>query len=148
MNEGADQMNINDISFRNTASEITMNTIIKKYKNSYQKFTPVYSSAIGDDVYFNMSGFKHLIYKNNRRRPNSIIYSRLVLIPLIKPVIHACEETTETRTGVEDVKGEPLKVEYRALEARVGKSSARVRVVVKKIGKNGKYYFQSVMKIN
>ncbi len=130
------------------SDEITIGMIIKKYKSTYKRFTPVYSPAIGEDVLFNMSGFKHLVFKNNRRRPNKVIYSRLVLIPLIKPVIHACEEVVEVRVGSEDVKGERLSVEYRALEARVGKGSARVRVVIKKIGKNGKYYFQSVIKIN
>ena len=130
------------------SDELTISQIIDKYKSSYRHLKPVYSPALGETIQFNMSGFKHLIFKGKHRRPNKIIYSRMVLIPLIKPVIRNCNKITEIRSGIEDVKGKKLKVKYCALEARVGKSSTRVRVVVKKIGKNGKYYFQSVMKYN
>ena len=129
-------------------NQISISQIIAKYENAYKRFTPTHSPAIGEDIYFNMSGFKHLIFKGKHRRPNKIIYSRMVLIPLIKPVIHSCQKEVEIRHAIEDVKGKPLSVTYYALEARVGKSSTRVRVVVKKIGKNGKFYFQSIMKYN
>ena len=129
-------------------NELAMSQIINKYKATYKKFKPTYSPALDEDIHFNMSGFKHLIFKGKHRRPNKVIYSRMVLVPLIKPVIHRCNKVTEVRKAVEGVKGQKLEVKYCALEARVGKSSARVRVVVKKIGKNGKYYFQSIMKIN
>ena len=39
-----------------------------------------------------------------------------------------------------------VEVIYHALEARVGRKSVRIRVVVRKIGKLGKYYFFSIMK--
>ena len=129
-------------------NELPISQIIDKYKTSYKRFKPTYSPALDEDIQFNMSGFKHLVFKGKHRRPNKVIYSRMVLIPLIKPVIHECNKITETREVIENVKGKKLKVKYCALEAKVGKSSTRVRVVVKKIGKNGKYYFQSVMKYN
>ena len=133
---------------KETNNKLEFSEIINKYKSNYKRFTPAYSPALGENIFFNMSGFKHLVFKGKHRRPNKVIYSRMVLIPLIKPVINNCDKIVETRNRTENIKGTRLNVEYRALEARVGKSSARVRVVVKKIGKNGKYYFQSVMKYN
>ncbi len=122
--------------------------VVNKYKIVYKNFQPMYSPAIDEKIYFNMAGFKHLIFKNQHRRKNTVIYARMVLIPLVKPVVKKCQTETETRTRIEIIDGKEMEVTYKALEARVGKSSTRVRVVVKKIGKNGKYYFQSIMKYN
>ena len=121
---------------------------INKYKSVYQGFKPTYSPALNDKVYFNMASFKHLIFKNKHRRKNKVIYSRIVLIPLIRPVIRKCQDSTETRTRIETINNKSTQVIYRALEARVGKSGTRVKVVVKKSGKKGNYYFQSIMKYN
>ncbi|MBR0372850.1 hypothetical protein IJH72_02850 [Candidatus Saccharibacteria bacterium] len=113
-------------------NEIPINQIIKKYEKTYKRLTPIKSPAINEDIYFNMPGFKHLIFKNKHRRPNKVIYSRMVLIPLIKPVICNCQKPVEKRILTEKIEGKTIKVTYYALEARVGKSSTRVRVVVKK----------------
>lgn len=89
-----------------------------------------------------------MIFKGKHRRDNKTIYSRLVLIPLIRPVIENCDEETEIRVRREVIDGKKVKVTYYALEARVGKSEVRVRVVTRKVGEKGKNYFQSVMKFN
>ena len=123
-----------------------MGEIIETYKARYKKLSPTYSKAIGDKVYFNMFGFKHLIFKGKRRRDNKTIMNRLVLIPLIIPVIRNCDEEIEIRTRRETIDGKRVRVTYYALEALVGKSSARVKVVTRKVGEKGKHYFQSVMK--
>jgi hypothetical protein len=128
--------------------ELKTAEIIAKYRTMYHKITPLKSPAIDDKVYFNIRGFKHLIFKGSHRRDNATIYNRLVLIPLIAPVIKNCDEEVEIRIRRETVGGKPVKVTYYALEARVGSSEARVRVVTRKVGKNGKHYFQSIMKYN
>lgn len=125
---------------------LPMGEIIETYKARYKKLSPTYSKAIGDKVYFNMFGFKHLIFKGKRRRDNKTIMNRLVLIPLIIPVIRNCDEEIEIRTRRETIDGKRVRVTYYALEALVGKSSARVKVVTRKVGEKGKHYFQSVMK--
>ncbi len=125
---------------------LPMKEIIEKYRVEYKKLSPTYSRAIDEKVHFNMFGFKHLIFKGKRRRDNKTIMNRLVLIPLILPVIHNCEEEVEIRTRREVIDGKRVRVTYYALEAHVGKSSARVRVVTRKVGEKGKHYFQSVMK--
>ncbi len=120
--------------------------IIAKYKTEYHKINPVYSKAIKEKVYFNISGFKHLIYKGKHRRESKSILNRIVLIPLIAPVIHNCHEEKEIRIRKENIDGRKVRVTYYALEAHVGKDSVKVKVVTRKVGDKGKHYFQSIMK--
>ncbi len=107
---------------------------------------PIESKAIGAKVHFNMPGFKHLVFKGQHRRETAAIFNRLVLVPLIAPVIHNCDEVLETRIRKEVIDGKKIEVTYHALEARVGKDSVRVRVVTRKVGDKGQHYFQSIMK--
>jgi hypothetical protein len=120
--------------------------LIAKYRAEYVKLRPIHSPAIGEKVYFNMSGFKHLIFKGGHRRQTAAIFNRLVLVPLIAPVIHNCAEEVEIRIRNEIVDGKRARVTYYALEAHVGKDSVRVRVITRKVGDKGKHYFQSIMK--
>jgi hypothetical protein len=119
---------------------------IEKYKAMYSALRPIQSVAICEKVYFNISGFKHLVFKGKHRRETKAILNRLVLIPLIAPVIKNCKEEIEIRIRRETIDGKKIKVTYYALEAHVGKDRARVRVVTRKVGKKGKHYFQSIMK--
>ena len=128
------------------SERITTGELIAKYKAIYQSLKPIHSKAIGDTVYFNMPGFKHLIFKGKHRRETAAIYNRLVLVPLIAPVIHNSDEVTETRIRKEMIDGKKVEVTYHALEAHVGKDSVRVRVVTRKVGDKGQHYFQSIMK--
>lgn len=118
---------------------------IKKYKAVFKKLTPV-NSVIGEKVYFNMWGFKHLVFKGRHRRSTKVIVNRLLLIPLIIPTIKNASEVLETRIRKETIDGKRAEVTYYAIEAHVGRKSVRVRVVVRKVGKLGKCYFFSIMK--
>jgi hypothetical protein len=120
--------------------------LITKYRAEYRKLQPVFSPAIKEKVYFNMPGFKHLIFKGKHRRETAAIFNRLVLVPLIAPVIHNCSEEVEIRIRKETIDGGKVSVTYYALEAHVGKDSVRVRVITRKVGTDGKHYFQSIMK--
>ena len=90
------------------SERITTGELIAKYKATYQSLKPVHSKAIGDTVYFNMPGFKHLIFKGKHRRETAAIFNRLVLVPLIAPVIHNCDEILETRIRKEMVDGKKV----------------------------------------
>lgn len=117
-----------------------------KYRDSYRRIKPVRSPAIKETVYFNMYGFKHLVFKGKHRRETKAIFNRLVLVPLIAPVIHNCKEAQEIRIRKEVIDGKKVTVTYHALEAHVGKDSVKVRVITRKVGKKGRHYFHSVMK--
>jgi hypothetical protein len=125
---------------------ITTGEYIGKYKAMYELLKPIQSKAIGEKVYFNMPGFKHLIFKNNRRRDTNAILNRLVLIPLIAPVINNCVEEKEIRIRKELIDGKKVSVTYYVLESHVGKDGVRVRVVTRKVGTKGKHYFMIIMK--
>lgn len=127
-------------------SRLSTKDLITKYKKEYKKISSVFSPAINERVYFNMPGFKHLVFKGGHRRQAAAIFNRLVLVPLIAPVIHSCVEEVEIRIRREKIDGKKVQVTYYALESCVGKGSARVRVITRKVGEKGKHYFQSVMK--
>lgn len=128
------------------SENISTSEFIERYKEEFKKLSSVRCVAIGEKVCFNMYGFKHLIFKGRHRRPTKVIFNRLVLIPLIVPTIKNSDEILETRIRKEIIDGKKVSVTYHALETKVGKDSVSVRVVVRKIGKNGKFYFFSVMK--
>jgi hypothetical protein len=120
--------------------------MIKHYRALYAGISSVFSAAIDEEIHFNISGFKHLIYKGKHRRKADAIRGRLILIPLIVPVIRNCSEEKEIRIRREVIDGKRVRVTYYALEAHVGKEEVRVRVVTRKIGDRGKHFFYSVMK--
>jgi len=125
---------------------ISTTELIVKYRAEYNKLTPIYSKAIKSKVFFNSPGFKHLIFKGKHRRDTKNIFNRLILVPLIAPVIKNCTEEKEIRIRKELINNKKVCVTYYALEAYVGKDSVRVRVVTRKVGNKGKHYFQSIMK--
>ncbi|HSX42416.1 MAG TPA: hypothetical protein VLE93_03665 [Candidatus Saccharimonadales bacterium] len=119
---------------------------IRRYKTEFNQLKPVKCATIGEKVHFNMVGFKHLIYKGQHRRPTKVIFNRLVLIPLIIPTLKNAAEILETRIRKEVVDGKKVEVMYHALEAKVGRKSVHIRVVVRKIGQKGQFHFFSIMK--
>lgn len=128
------------------SKRISTKEFVAKYRSSYRRIKPIRSPAIKETVYFNMYGFKHLIFKGKHRRESKALFNRLVLIPLIAPVIHNCDEAQEIRIRKEIINGKKVRVTYHALDAHVGRDSVRVRVITRKVGKKGKHYFHSVMK--
>lgn len=128
------------------AERIPTRELVAKYKATYMLLKPLKSPAIGEMVHFNMPGFKHLIFKGGHRRETKAIFNRLVLVPLIAPVIHNCDEIVETRIRREFIDGKKIQVTYHSLEAYVGKDSVRVKVVTRRVGEKGKNYFCSIMK--
>ena len=119
---------------------------IQRYKDKYRKIGDVYCVALGLKVKFTLVGFKHLIFKGSRRRVNSVIKNRLRLIPLAPYVLKKADEVVETRIRKENIYGGRRSVRYDAIEAVVGKSNVRVRVVVRTIGEDGQPHFYSIMK--
>jgi hypothetical protein len=129
-------------------TEIIINDFIDKYRELYKKNRPLLSPALKQEIHFNSEGFNHLLFKGGKKRTDKAIINRLPLVPLAIPVIKNCKKTLEIRSRKETIKGKDVSVKYYSLEANVGKSSTRVRVVIRKIGKNGNYNFFSIMKYN
>lgn len=125
---------------------LPIKNLIARYRTEYERLRPVHSKAIGERVFFNMPGFKHLVFKGKHRRETRNIFNRIILVPLIVPVIRNCEEEVEIRVRRELIDGKKVKVTYYALEAYVGKDGVRVRVITRKVGVKGRHYFQSIMK--
>ena len=124
----------------------TTHAYITRYRTLYARIGAVQCEPLGFRVAFTMVGFKHLVYKGNRRRPKHIFKSRLKLIPLAVPVLKNAIEVVETRIKKEEHYGQRCDVRYDALEAVVSKSNIRVRVIVRTIGKQGTPHFFSIMR--
>ncbi len=130
----------------NKPKQIPINKLIQDYKEKYSQINPIMSPALKQKVYFNMAGFKHLIFKGPRRRSNRDIINRLTLIPLIPPVIKNANHITETRVSYKLVRGKSMRITFYSIEAGVGKSNVIVKIVVRKIGEKGNLFFYSIMK--
>ncbi len=107
-------------------------------RKDYNTWKPIYCAAIGEQVFFNAKGFKHLRFRTDGtpRNPKESIY-KLSLLPLVRSVIYKAVEIDEYRKG---------KIEYWGIVARVGKGSHKVKVILRRVGA-GNIHFWSVMKL-
>lgn len=121
----------------------------KKYKEMYFKLDSVYCSVLKAHVKFNSDGFYHMLFKTSReKRTVAGQYNRLILIPLLKPVLHNAKRIHETR--IDEVKIRSVKKTrtcYALIEYVGDELDAKVKVVVRQIGTGG-YFFHSAMKMN
>lgn len=125
----------------------TMASYISKYRLIYKSLNPVYSTALKSTVYFTSEGFNHLLFKHGHRRPNKEIQYRLPLIKLIIPVIKNCTSISKAIIEKERKTSKSTIVYFYELSHIVGrKEPARVKVIVRKRGTQGKFHFLSVMK--
>lgn len=102
------------------------------------------------DIVINARGFHHLLYDGSgKARTMREAYSRLQLIPLIAPVLRLADDSTYEKTfGRKSRKKDSpsVKIERWGMEAIVGKSKIKVRVVVRREN-DGQFFFWSVMKV-
>lgn len=112
----------------------------KKYESIGRVFCPVLNSY----VFFTAEGYRHLIYKSNRKkRPVKEQVYKLKLFALVIPVIKNADGLGKWRFSGEQ--GSTKDIQYYALVHDVGKKPVAVRVVVKRTG-DGQFNFHSVMK--
>lgn len=62
--------------------------IIEKAKSEYKTIGKVFCPYLGQEVWFTMKGFKHLISSNGRQRADNIIKDRLDAIKYIPEIIY------------------------------------------------------------
>lgn len=117
-----------------------LHTTQQKYDSIGRVFCPVLNSY----VHFNAEGYRHLIYKPNRkkRKVEEQIY-KLELFGLVIPVIKSAESIQRWRFTGEQ--GTDNDVQHYALVFKAGKRPIEVRVIIKRTG-DGQFNFHSVMK--
>ncbi|HEC30822.1 MAG TPA: hypothetical protein ENI66_02305 [Candidatus Yonathbacteria bacterium] len=127
--------------------------LLENRKRDYKTWVPIYCLAMREYVFFGMRGFNHLRFKidNSPRSPSETMY-KLGLIPLIRPAIHLATVVEKYERRISPVGGSHKKVlkemEYWAVESIVGKSNARIRVVLRRLIGSKQVHFWSVMKLN
>ena len=129
--------------------------LLDQRRKEYKAFIPVYCSTLREYIFFNSDGFNHLRFNidGTPRKETEQMY-KLGLLPLVRPVIYTATtvEKYERRLapiGRKRKNGQKIlkEIEYWALVAVVGKQNVKMKVVLRKIGKNGKIHFWSTMKL-
>lgn len=121
-------------------------------RERYDSITsPLYCRCLNQKIYFNARGFHHLIYDGSgKARNTNAVQSRLVLIPLIVPVLqNATDSTYEIRfTRKNRKKDSPsVKVEMWGLVAKVGKNNPTTVKVILRRENEGQFIFWSIMRV-
>jgi len=120
---------------------------IERWRIEYKKITPMYNGQINATVNFTSEGFNHLIFKHGRRRPLKVIESRLPYIKLIPFALSEGAVLGAVRVAEHTIYGKKRQVIFypfvNTLHAK--HEDITVKVIVKKVGNNGTFIFQSVM---
>ncbi len=125
--------------------------LLTERREDYKTWVPIHCVAIRQYVFFNMQGFNHLRFKvdNTPRNPSEAMY-KLGLLPLVRPTIHQATVVEKYERRLTPVGGSRKKVlkemEFWAIEGVVGKSNARIRVILRKAVGSEQVHFWSVMK--
>lgn len=123
-------------------------------RTEYKSYSAPYCLALREYVSFNSDGFNHLRFRTDGtpRKQTEQMY-KLGLLPLVIPVIHLAMRVDQYERRLapigrkkKDNRTVIKEVEYWALVAVVGKQSAKLRVILRKVG-DGKLHFWSVMKL-
>lgn len=122
---------------------------IERWRKQYSGLKPLHSKLINARISFTSEGFNHLIYSGGRRRPLRVIEDRLPYVSGITNVILDNPILQPPRKEIIEVYGKKREVVFYTFLNNVRSNQGKVltvKVVVRKIGDNGDYIFQSVMK--
>ena len=119
----------------------------KNAKEFYGKLERVWCPALGDYVFFNKSGFEHLVRKRGLPRPKSEQKRRFALLPHIESIL---KDPTVTVSHEEDnilhttkIQGEralvPAVVTFRRIVAM--RDDKLVKIVIRQINGREKHFF-------
>jgi hypothetical protein len=110
----------------------------EKYFDIYKNFKTSYCKAFESEIVYNAKGFSHIIYKTgNKERGRNEQLQRFQYLELAKEFL----EHTNTFQEYEYLKEN--NIYYWGLIAIY--KNIKLKVIIKRNGENGKYYFYSVI---
>jgi hypothetical protein len=113
--------------------------LILQQEKFYFSLKPIFCSVLNENVYFTSDGWKHLLYKPNRKKRNvSEQYLKLNCLNYAPTVIKNCKGIYKQIT--EEIH---KKITVYSIVCEV-KEGIKIRVILQKIGA-GKVTFRSVM---
>ena len=121
--------------------------IKKEAREIYNKIEYVWSSALGDRVFFNSTGFRHLVWKGKEYRSSYQQHKRLALLPFAPNIIANAKIPNSRRIEVKYTKIKWHHEKKKALSnitywSFKGESNGKpVRVIVRQIGNGHKHFF-------
>lgn len=124
---------------------VSIHELKKKARAEYRKIKSVQCPVLDETVYFTSEGFNHLIYETyNRPRTISEQYMKLKCLDYAPAVVRNATRIKEVRKVRIKKKGQWKKAVQYGLVHEV-KPGRKIRVIVEKIGRNGRHRFVSVM---
>jgi hypothetical protein len=124
---------------------VRIHELKRKARADYKKIKSVTCPALGETVYFTSEGFNHLIYAaHNRPRNINEQYLKLKCLEHAPAVIQGATQIKQARRVRLKKKGKWKKAVQYGLVREV-KRGRKIRVIVEKVGENGKHRFVSVM---
>ncbi len=118
--------------------------LLETSQSKYNSIGKVFCPVLNSYVYFTAEGYRHLIYKTNRKKRNVAEQClKLELFGLVIPVIKYADSIQTWRFAGEQ--GGVHDVQHYALVRAVGKSPIEIRVIIKRAN-DGQFNFHSVMR--
>lgn len=112
--------------------------------------TLTHCKCLNKKVTLNAKGFHHLLYDGSgKARTMTEARARLILIPLIPVVLRLADDCSYEKRYVRANRKKdspPTLVEMWGMEAIVGKTQSRIKVIVRREG-GGKLLFWSIMRV-
>ncbi len=109
----------------------------KDLKTEYETFKKVFCPFLKEDVSFNSKGLRHLFYKNGQRKRSEIeVVERFNFIKNAKDILSITTTLQEKEIRV-------VRIMFYAFIAIM--EEVKLKVVIKKDGDNGGWYFYSVI---
>lgn len=118
--------------------------LLEGSKKRYDSIGRVFCPVLNSYVHFGAEGYRHLIYKPNRKkRTVQEQCSKLTLLGLVIPVIKNADTIQKWRFAGDQ--GAVNDIQHYALVHRVGKKPIAIRVIIKRTG-DEQFNFHSVMR--
>ncbi len=119
---------------------------IDRWKRYYKGIGVAYCKYLQTTIHFNSQGFNHLIYKRGHRRSLKEIYNRLPLLKYAKTVVKSARNISSSVFKDETFNGKTVQSSYVALIFEIDRTK-KIKVILRKRGSNGQWFFQSIMRI-
>lgn len=128
--------------------KITIDQLIINQKAFYKSIVSIYCPILNQTIYFSSDGFDHLINDSHRKnRKVNEQWLKLSCLKYVPKVIIQCKEVIDIRQFSRKEKNKWVNCTSYALLHEV-QEGVKIRVIIEKIGKNGKHKFKSVMPHN
>lgn len=115
--------------------EVNYKTLKREAKQFYSSLKKVWSPALNEDVTFNSSGFRHLVWQKKTPRRQKEQIKRFGLLPHVAEVINSPDKSFEYRR----ISKQTGDVQFWGFAKQI--EVMQIKVVVRQVGNGNKHFF-------